>query len=194
MEFSDDDDDNECSDLDDNDLAELTELDIDGITNNNGPNAQSSGHVQTSRPKVCGYCGIKDTAEKRLSKCTGCNKVLYCSEQCQRSAWKSHEKRCRRKSNKMDTLLLDDRKVKDFDMALNYASKYMKNLRHVEVRLRDDHYGIEEGVKYTADTLQTFLKANKGQLETLQWSMDNFCLAAARKIPQMARYGQSYMA
>ena len=125
-----------------------------------------------SRSKECGHCGATDLSGKRLGKCTGCNNVYYCSEQCQRSAWKSHEKRCRRKSDKKDTLIVND-KVPNFDWALNYASKYMQNLKHVTLacvalRSNDDLSAIT----LTADTLQSFLECNRGQLESMDWWMN----------------------
>mmetsp|Transcript_19791 Transcript_19791/g.35807 ORF Transcript_19791/g.35807 Transcript_19791/m.35807 type:complete len:397 (-) Transcript_19791:152-1342(-) len=128
----------------------------------------------------CDHCGAKESDEKRLSKCTGCNKVLYCSTHCQKTAWKSHEKRCRRASNKADTLELDDEKLNNFDSILGYASKYMKNLKHVKLRINDDHENKKRTI-LTASILQSFLKSTQGQLETLQWSMDDFCFHCGKE-------------
>ena len=55
----------------------------------------------------------ESTAEaSRMLKCTGCCKKYYCSEQCQKLAWKEHRKGCRRMSNEVDMLVLDDNKVR----------------------------------------------------------------------------------
>ena len=105
--------------------------------------------------KKCGNCGAKDSDIQPLSTCTGCNKALYCSEQCQRSAWKLHKKRCRRASIQTDTLTLDLERLADFNAALNYSAKYMR-LKHVDLMInRKDN---EEEIKLTAETLQSFLR------------------------------------
>ena len=91
--------------------------------------------------KLCSNCGIEETDELQLQKCTGCNssKILYCSRQCQKSAWKVHKKRCRRKANIADQLIIDNEKISNCDLILNYASKYMKNLKHIEIKFQEKY-------------------------------------------------------
>lgn len=56
----------------------------------------------------------------------------------------------------------------------------MKNLKHVKLRINDDHEN-EKGIIVTAGILQSFLKSNQGQLETLHWSMDDFCVHCGKE-------------
>ena len=119
----------------------------------------------------CDHCGIEETDDKRMQKCTGCNssKILYCSRECQKLAWPSHKKRCRTKSNKASKLILNE-KVQNFDLVLSYASRYMKNLKHVNISVDSDH-DIGE-VVISTEALQSFLQLNRGQLETFVWKLD----------------------
>ena len=44
---------------------------------------------------VCGHCGISESAEARtFSRCARCKLVPYCSEACQKVAWRSHKAVC----------------------------------------------------------------------------------------------------
>jgi len=118
--------------------------------------------------KLCSNCGIEETDELQLKKCTGCNssKILYCSRQCQKSAWKVHKKRCRRKANSADQLIIDNVKISNSncDLILNYASRYMKNLKHVEFELDKDR-----PLHISPDIVCSFLRSIRGTLESLHW-------------------------
>jgi hypothetical protein len=48
----------------------------------------------------CNNCQIT-SSEKKLSKCSRCNKVYYCSRDCQKEDWNEHKKRCVDKKNKI---------------------------------------------------------------------------------------------
>jgi hypothetical protein len=43
----------------------------------------------------CEGCGCKGSAEVRLKKCTACEKVVYCSRECQHADWRLHKVVCR---------------------------------------------------------------------------------------------------
>ena len=120
----------------------------------------------------CDNCGVVETDEKRIQKCTGCNssKILYCSRECQKLAWPSHKHRCRRKSNNAKKLMLNEN-VQNFDLVLSYASRYMKNLKYVNLSLDVDDSDARNFM-LSANTLQSFLQSNRGQLETFVWRMD----------------------
>ncbi|KAL9184171.1 hypothetical protein ACHAXT_002257 [Thalassiosira profunda] len=127
------------------------------------------------RSKECGHCGALDSEDNRLSRCLGCYDMLYCSETCQKAAWKKHRRRCRRASKRENTLLLEDDQNPDFDASLTYASKYKPNVKHVEIVINydDDETDETKGVVLTAETLQTFLELNRGRLESVYWEMDD---------------------
>ena len=40
----------------------------------------------------CNYCGGDGNKKNKLKRCAGCNLVMYCSKECQRSAWPSHKR------------------------------------------------------------------------------------------------------
>jgi len=122
----------------------------------------------------CDYCGKEDTAaadEYRLQKCTGCNKNLYCSRECQKLDWPSHKNRCRRKANDADMLVVHDKQVLDIDRVLSYASRYMQNLKHVSITL-NKYYEVGNNTNMISrDELKSFLKSNKGQLDSIRVDM-----------------------
>lgn len=43
--------------------------------------------------RKCRHCQLGEP-QKKLSKCTGCQQVYYCSKECQRSHWKHHKEAC----------------------------------------------------------------------------------------------------
>ncbi|TIA45510.1 hypothetical protein D6C79_05640 [Aureobasidium pullulans] len=55
------------------------------IPSSNAPNA--------SNMDVCGHCR---TIKPGLKACTRCEKVKYCNHTCQKAAWKTHKKECKR--------------------------------------------------------------------------------------------------
>ena len=71
-------------------------------------------------------------------------------------------KKCRRASDKLDTLRLNDDKLDGFDSLLGYALKYMRNLKHFDL-------SMTETTALSSDLLESFLKAYQGKLETFQW-------------------------
>ena len=120
----------------------------------------------------CNYCGIEETDENRLQKCTGCNssKKLYCSRECQKLDWPSHKNRCRRKANGAEMLVVHDKKVFDIDRVLNYATRYMHSLKHVSITLKE-YYKVGNNTIISTDMLKSFLKSNEGQLDSLRVDM-----------------------
>ena len=45
---------------------------------------------------VCANCGRKADATTKLKNCTGCHSVKYCGVNCQKKAWRSHKKECKK--------------------------------------------------------------------------------------------------
>ena len=45
-------------------------------------------------PFYCFQCRKSETMEKPFSECSGCNVVIYCSRECQKSHWKIHKSTC----------------------------------------------------------------------------------------------------
>ena len=48
----------------------------------------------------CKKCNVT-RSEKKLSKCSRCGKVFYCSKNCQKEDWNEHKKNCVDKKNKI---------------------------------------------------------------------------------------------
>ncbi len=46
-------------------------------------------------PRVCAACGKAETVEKKLSKCAGCQSLVYCDAACQKDDWRRHKPACR---------------------------------------------------------------------------------------------------
>jgi hypothetical protein len=42
-------------------------------------------------PKACAFCGLNQT---KLNRCTGCFRVSYCSQKCQKNDWPTHKPNC----------------------------------------------------------------------------------------------------
>ena len=102
--------------------------------------------------------------------------MLYCSETCQKAAWKKHRRRCRRASKQEETLLLEDDQNTDFDASLTYASRFMPNIKSLELIISSNDGGETddtEGVILTAAVLQTFLEQNKGRLDSVLWETED---------------------
>lgn len=94
---------------------------------------------------VCEACGVEETKSQKLKTCAGCKLAQYCSAECQTSDRKSHKRICRMVADGRtvppadeDTLILDDDDFRlkcDFGTILQYASKYMKHLKHVSIKI-----------------------------------------------------------
>ncbi|KAJ6471590.1 hypothetical protein C8R47DRAFT_1297351 [Mycena vitilis] len=56
----------------------------------------SSGRRQTLRKELtqCQYCYKSKGPGVSLQRCGGCGVDIYCSKECQRSAWKTHKAKC----------------------------------------------------------------------------------------------------
>ena len=136
--------------------------------------------MNNTRIYKCNHCGIEETDENRMQKCTGCNssRILYCSRECQKLAWSSHKNRCRRKSNKASKLILNEN-IQNFDLVLSYASRYMKNLKYVNFTLWDLHCNVGH-IVLSAGALQSFLQSNGGKLDKLVWTIDSDIVSFAR--------------
>jgi len=48
----------------------------------------------------CANCGKTKDQVKKLSLCSGCKSLVYCSKFCQKAAWKSHQKQCKQFTTK----------------------------------------------------------------------------------------------
>lgn len=57
---------------------------------------QESLTVDRWMPHACGACEKTDRKTQRHKKCAGCGKVFYCNAVCQKKAWKSHKKFCKK--------------------------------------------------------------------------------------------------
>ncbi|KAK1732490.1 hypothetical protein QTG54_004661 [Skeletonema marinoi] len=45
-------------------------------------------------PLYCAMCRKSEQWEKPFPECSGCNLVIYCSRECQKSDWKNHKRLC----------------------------------------------------------------------------------------------------
>ncbi|TCD60800.1 hypothetical protein EIP91_009500 [Steccherinum ochraceum] len=54
------------------------------------------------RYRKCAHCDLGEPV-KTLSKCTGCQIVMYCSRDCQRAAWRGHRDICRKNMETRDS-------------------------------------------------------------------------------------------
>lgn len=48
--------------------------------------------------RTCDFCGKQEEDSRHLLRCSRCKDAYYCGESCQRLAWTSHKKECKRKS------------------------------------------------------------------------------------------------
>jgi hypothetical protein len=56
---------------------------------------QNKGWIPTSYGlRKCDNCN-KLESQGKLKKCAGCDRTMYCNEECQRSDWRSHKKECK---------------------------------------------------------------------------------------------------
>jgi lipopolysaccharide assembly outer membrane protein LptD (OstA) len=145
----------------------------------------------------CNNCNLMDETEKvKLSFCSRCQLVLYCSQECPKQAWKSQKKICRIVSKlplvNLATLKLNTYEPLYFNSALGYASKHMSGLRHVDLifhqhhvlKNQQDYYMVpsedNKKIKLKADNLVSFLQSKNGTLESLEWYMDDRCWGYTR--------------
>ena len=79
--------------------------DLKASSAKSGDSSSSSSTEAQNRPRPipptgasqateCDACGRTDTS---LKACTGCGKVRYCNQACQKAAWKDHKKNCAKK-------------------------------------------------------------------------------------------------
>lgn len=90
----------------------------------------------------CSNCGKADCA----ASCSACNLpgVYYCSRECQRLHWTQNHKADCKLSQQLDLeqtkLVLDydhdNKKMKNYDAVLTFAKRYMKNINHLVIYLR----------------------------------------------------------
>ena len=76
-------------------------------------------------------------------------------------------------------LLPFSHQLNDFDIILNYASKYMKNLKHVRLKINDEREC--NTIHLTSSVLNSFLQTNKSKLDSFVWSLEDFCLECGRR-------------
>ena len=123
----------------------------------------------------CESCG---TSGKRLKVCEGCNLAIYCSVECQETAWKSHQRICNIISHlpasDSDKLVLkydneNHSETNDFDAGLRYATKYMDNLKHVEIDVPWTKKEKEK-LKLSKKKVSSFFRSTAGSLDSVSWS------------------------
>jgi hypothetical protein len=119
----------------------------------------------------CNNCNLMDETEKvKLSFCSRCQLVLYCSQECPKQAWKSQKKICRIVSKfplvNLATLKLNTCEPLYFNSALGYASKYMSGLRHVVLIFHQHHVLKNQQDYYMVPTEDN----EKIKLRQITWS------------------------
>jgi hypothetical protein len=90
----------------------------------------------------CETCG----SPVNNNKCSGCSLVAYCSKDCQKKDWKEHKPFCKLakeiepNNERLEIRPGDDAPdyAMDVDLCLEYAQKYLKKLKHVEVFIDQD--------------------------------------------------------
>ncbi|KAL9190465.1 hypothetical protein ACHAXT_007676 [Thalassiosira profunda] len=131
--------------------------------------------------KNCGHCGVDD-GQYKLRVCSGCNLTLYYSAACQEAARGSHKRICNISSQLprrgADTLVLeyDKDKLVDLDAGLRYATKYMYNLKHLQINLTE--MAENDTIKLSAKHLSSLLRSKKGKLESIFWLSEDYVSAA----------------
>ncbi|KAL9187207.1 hypothetical protein ACHAXT_001310 [Thalassiosira profunda] len=122
--------------------------------------------------KTCEHCGVDDFRYK-LRVCSGCNLALYCSAACQKAASRSRRRICdivselpRRDANRL-ALAYDRDKMVDLDAGLRYATKYMDNVKHLQINL--EKMSKDDTAKLSAKQLSSLLGSKKGALNSVFW-------------------------
>ena len=116
---------------------------------------------------------MEESHDQKLRLCSGCNLALYCCEDCQESARRSHQRICKITSElppaDADTLFLvcDKDETNDIDAGLRYGTKYMDNLKHLAIHTKNVF--PEDSVKLTVKKLSSLLKSKKGTLDSVSW-------------------------
>ncbi|KAF5357630.1 hypothetical protein D9758_007526 [Tetrapyrgos nigripes] len=81
----------------------------------------SLSFLQLVGDQLCSYClKAKDACPSGLKKCSGCKRISYCSEACQKSDWKSsHKQLCPqfKKVNDFDRTVIGDRPLSLLEFA-----------------------------------------------------------------------------
>lgn len=151
---------------------------MDKGSKRNEKERKSKAKVKECGERTLDKCESCGTSGKRLKVCEGCNLAIYCSVECQETAWKSHQRICNIISHlpacDSDKLVLkydgeNHAKTNDFDASLRYATKYMDNLKHVEVvvpwRTKEN-----EKLKLSKKKVSSLFKSTAGSLDSLLWS------------------------
>ncbi|KAL9184804.1 hypothetical protein ACHAXT_002581 [Thalassiosira profunda] len=120
--------------------------------------------------KKCEHCGVDDFHYK-LRVCSNCNLALYCSDACQKAASRSHRRICdiiselpSRDSDRLN-LEYDKDKMVDLDAGLRYGTKYMGNLKHLQIDGSDV-------AKLSEKRLSSLLRSKRGDLDSVVWRTD----------------------
>ena len=148
----------------------------------------------------CEACGVGETSRKKLLLCSGCRVGIYCSVACQESARKSHTRICQIISKlppkDADAVVIHHEQITDFNAGIRYATKYMDNLKHVEINTRFDvgmRSEYEEGwanIKLTAKKLSSLVRSKKDTLDSFFWFSEDYDHDHFHKITS---YGQALM-
>lgn len=55
---------------------------------------KNSARPEQTKLMICAQCHRPPTAERPLKQCGRCQHAYYCSIDCQRENWKTHEREC----------------------------------------------------------------------------------------------------
>lgn len=75
-----------------------------GDTEKSATTVSEGGTVAQTSLQACGRCSIGSSGDGRLSLCSACHGVVYCSLKCQREDWPLHRAACRSGRRILETL------------------------------------------------------------------------------------------
>eukprot|EP00985_Skeletonema_marinoi_P022217 scaffold14081_cov66-Skeletonema_marinoi.AAC.1 len=58
----------------------------------------SGNNVEADASRCCASCGIAEVDELKLTECTDCDLVKYCSDACQHDHKLQHEEACKKRA------------------------------------------------------------------------------------------------
>ncbi|KAL9179048.1 hypothetical protein ACHAXT_000090 [Thalassiosira profunda] len=120
--------------------------------------------------KKCEHCGVDDYQYK-LRVCSRCNLALFCSAACQQAASRSHRRICdiasELPSRDADQIYLryDRDTMVDLDAGLRCATKYMANLKYLQINL--ETMAKDDTIKLSAKQLSSLFRSKRGSLKSV---------------------------
>lgn len=73
---------------------------------------------------ICWHCGAKPKQYEKFKKCSGCLKVRYCSEECQKNDWCAHKKICNNREL-LNCSICDHKNRKLISIIVNNIQQYV---------------------------------------------------------------------